>query len=96
MAVNSDNIKSQMRKGFLEYCILLILKEKHRSEERRVGKECLRQWRSGGSSYHEKESDEAIALTCQRLHKEIEDYETEKNEQRGLRIRTRVYLKKYT
>ena len=29
MAVNSDNIKSQMRKGFLEYCILLILKEKH-------------------------------------------------------------------
>ena len=27
MAVNSDNIKSQMRKGFLEYCILLILKK---------------------------------------------------------------------
>ena len=44
----------------------------------------------------EKESDEAIALTCQRLHKEIEDYEIEKNEQRRLRIRTRVYLKKYT
>lgn len=28
MAVNSENIKSQMRKGFLEYCILLILSRK--------------------------------------------------------------------
>ena len=28
MGINSDNIKSQMRKGFLEYCILLILKKK--------------------------------------------------------------------
>ena len=28
MAVSSENIKSQMRKGFLEYCILLILKDK--------------------------------------------------------------------
>ncbi len=26
--MNVDNIKSQMRKGFLEYCILLILKKK--------------------------------------------------------------------
>lgn len=26
--MNADNIKSQMRKGFLEYCILLILKKK--------------------------------------------------------------------
>lgn len=28
MAVNSENIKSQMRKGYLEYCILLILNKK--------------------------------------------------------------------
>lgn len=28
MSVNVDNIKSQMRKGYLEYCILLILKKK--------------------------------------------------------------------
>lgn len=26
--MNVDNIKSQMRKGYLEYCILLILKKK--------------------------------------------------------------------
>ncbi len=26
--MNEENIKSQMRKGFLEYCILLILKKK--------------------------------------------------------------------
>ncbi len=26
--MNADNIKSQMRKGFLEYCILLILRKK--------------------------------------------------------------------
>lgn len=26
--MNVDNIKSQMRKGFLEYCILLILEKK--------------------------------------------------------------------
>jgi len=26
MEVNSDNIKAQMRKGFLEYCILAILR----------------------------------------------------------------------
>lgn len=26
--INADNIKSQMRKGYLEYCILLILKKK--------------------------------------------------------------------
>ncbi|MDD3406255.1 MAG: PadR family transcriptional regulator [Sphingobacteriia bacterium] len=26
--MNTDNITSQMRKGFLEYCILLILKNK--------------------------------------------------------------------
>lgn len=26
MAIQSENIKSQMRKGFLEYCILLSLK----------------------------------------------------------------------
>lgn len=26
--MNAENIKSQMRKGYLEYCILLILKEK--------------------------------------------------------------------
>lgn len=26
--MNSDKIKSQMRKGYLEYCILLILKKK--------------------------------------------------------------------
>mgnify|MGYP000877070440 FL=1 len=26
--MNSENIKSQMRKGYLEYCILLILKKK--------------------------------------------------------------------
>jgi len=26
--MNADNIKSQMRKGYLEYCILLILKKK--------------------------------------------------------------------
>ncbi|MCQ2228268.1 MAG: PadR family transcriptional regulator [Bacteroidales bacterium] len=25
MAANTENIKSQMRKGFLEYCILMIL-----------------------------------------------------------------------
>lgn len=25
--MNADNIKSQMRKGYLEYCILLILKK---------------------------------------------------------------------
>lgn len=28
MSFNSENIKSQMRKGYLEYCILLILKKK--------------------------------------------------------------------
>jgi PadR family transcriptional regulator, regulatory protein PadR len=28
MSINTDNITSQMRKGFLEYCILLILKNK--------------------------------------------------------------------
>ena len=28
MNIQLDNIKSQMRKGFLEYCILLILKKK--------------------------------------------------------------------
>ena len=28
MAINTDNIKSQMRKGFLEYCILLIIDKK--------------------------------------------------------------------
>lgn len=26
--MNADNVKSQMRKGILEYCILLILKQK--------------------------------------------------------------------
>jgi len=26
--MNADNVKSQMRKGYLEYCILLILKKK--------------------------------------------------------------------
>jgi PadR family transcriptional regulator PadR len=26
--MNADNVKSQMRKGLLEYCILLILKQK--------------------------------------------------------------------
>lgn len=26
--VNSENVKSQMRKGFLEYCILLIISKK--------------------------------------------------------------------
>ncbi len=26
--MNAENIKSQMRKGYLEYCILLILKKK--------------------------------------------------------------------
>jgi PadR family transcriptional regulator PadR len=26
--MNADNIKSQMRKGYLEYCILLILQKK--------------------------------------------------------------------
>ncbi len=26
--INADNIKSQMRKGYLEYCILLVLKNK--------------------------------------------------------------------
>lgn len=26
--MNADNIKSQMRKGYLEYCILLILKKR--------------------------------------------------------------------
>lgn len=28
MMINADNIKSQMRKGYLEYCILLVLKKK--------------------------------------------------------------------
>ena len=28
MAINANNITAQMRKGFLEYCILLILKKK--------------------------------------------------------------------
>jgi len=28
MNIQLDNIKSQMRKGFLEYCILLVLKKK--------------------------------------------------------------------
>jgi PadR family transcriptional regulator PadR len=28
MNIQVDNIKSQMRKGFLEYCILLVLKKK--------------------------------------------------------------------
>lgn len=26
--MNADNVKSQMRKGYLEYCILLILKKR--------------------------------------------------------------------
>ena len=26
--MNAENVKSQMRKGYLEYCILLILKKK--------------------------------------------------------------------
>ncbi len=28
MDINTENIKSQMRKGYLEYCILLILNKK--------------------------------------------------------------------
>lgn len=28
MEINTENIKSQMRKGYLEYCILLILDKK--------------------------------------------------------------------
>ena len=28
MNINTENIKSQMRKGYLEYCILLILNKK--------------------------------------------------------------------
>jgi len=28
MEINTENIKSQMRKGYLEYCILLILEKK--------------------------------------------------------------------
>lgn len=28
MPVNTENVKSQMRKGFLEYCILLIISNK--------------------------------------------------------------------
>lgn len=28
MAISSENIKSQMRKGFLEYCIMLIISKK--------------------------------------------------------------------
>ncbi len=28
MAINTENAKSQMRKGFLEYCILLIIANK--------------------------------------------------------------------
>lgn len=28
--LNADNIKAQMRKGILEYCILLLLKEQER------------------------------------------------------------------
>lgn len=28
MSMNSENIKSQMRKGYLEFCILLILEKK--------------------------------------------------------------------
>lgn len=28
MSINTENISSQMRKGFLEYCILLIIKKK--------------------------------------------------------------------
>ena len=28
MIMNADNVKSQMRKGILEYCILLILKRR--------------------------------------------------------------------
>jgi PadR family transcriptional regulator, regulatory protein PadR len=28
ITMNADNIKSQMRKGYLEYCILLILRKK--------------------------------------------------------------------
>ena len=27
MAINTNNITAQMRKGFLEYCILLILRK---------------------------------------------------------------------
>lgn len=28
MNINAENVKSQMRKGYLEYCILLIIKKK--------------------------------------------------------------------
>ena len=28
MAINAENVKSQMRKGYLEYCILLIISKK--------------------------------------------------------------------
>ncbi len=28
MPINSENIKAQMRKGFLEYCILLVISKK--------------------------------------------------------------------
>ena len=28
MAINAENVKSQMRKGYLEYCILLIIAKK--------------------------------------------------------------------
>lgn len=28
MAINAENVKSQMRKGYLEYCILLIIAQK--------------------------------------------------------------------
>ena len=60
ITMNVDNVKSQMRKGMLEYCIMLLLhkepayasdiiqKLKERSEERRVGKECRSRW----SPYH--------------------------------------------
>ncbi len=28
MNINADNVKSQMRKGYLEYCILLIINKR--------------------------------------------------------------------
>lgn len=28
MAINAENVKSQMRKGYLEYCILLIISKR--------------------------------------------------------------------
>ena len=39
--MNAENVKSQMRKGTLEYCILLLLKKEPRTNDTAVNSRML-------------------------------------------------------